>query len=232
MDTIIYPFLKHWCENKIKQLEIKESITKKILLAQNLLNATAEELDCEVYRAARIHDYLSSLGSKRNNSLTIAAIFSGTTTGIAPLIISNQKSQNTVVIAGSALSAALGIALLTNNRKKVSFYHQRNLLADLWNNSKNANYFPTLVWSILTMESSEENPPTQAVSTLLRKRWTLLELSETADKETKLLFGKGGYYTQDLLSLRMSLLQQLSSEIRLQNIKLIQLSNAIGDLSK
>jgi len=218
--------------SKVDELEIREGIGKKILLAQNLIHGTAEELDCEVSRTARIRDYLAALGSKRNNTLTIGAIFSGTATGLAPLIISNQKPQNIAVIAGSALSAALGIAVLTNNKKKVGFYHQRNLLGDIWNYPKDARYFPEYLWRILTMETSGGSDSSRTVAGEVRKRWALLELLGVDDHESKLLFGTGGNYTQDELSLRISLLQQLSSEIRLQNIKLTQLSNAIDNLPK
>ncbi|MFC3562726.1 hypothetical protein [Pedobacter jamesrossensis] len=214
--------------NKENKTEALMDVNQKLMLARDIIGEITGELDCEAVRATRIRDYLASLGTKRNNNLTIAAIFSGAVTGLAPLVIKNQNPQNAVVIAGSALSAALGVAVLTNNKKKVEFLHERNLLGEIWNTPGDRKYLPDFIWTMLT---SKIDQSANSISDLqrIRNRWSKLELSGMDKKQEKVLFGQGGTYTQDELSTRISLLNELSTEIRLLNIRMTKLSLILND---
>lgn len=207
-----------------KRLEVLIKINQKILLAQNLINGVAEEMDCEVLRATRIRDYLAAIGTKRNNTMTIAAILSGAVAGVAPLAIKNQRSQNIIVISGSALSASFGISVLASNRKKITFVHERNPLGDVWKGPEKANYFPDFIWTMLNEQSPTGSHPISSAAARIKNRWAMLEVSDHDIIQQKLIFGDGGKYTQDNLSIRINLLGQLAAEVRLLNIRLTQLA--------
>lgn len=208
--------------------ELDFDIENRISFANNIINSIAAEIHCESERTQRIAGYLDDLGKKRVNKFTIGAIFSGAATGVAPLIVKNQNPQNAIVIAGSAISAGLGVAALTNNRKKVEFTYTRNLLADIWYLPGTSKVYPDFLWLMLKQTKDGTNGSTSSVASDLKRRWLSLEFNQNIDKDLEsLLFGKGGIYTEDKLNTRQVLLDQLQSEVQLSTVKLLALSRKL-----
>jgi len=211
---------------KVRELDL--DIENRISFASNIVNSIAAEIHCESERTGRIANYLDELGKKRVNKFTIGAIFAGAVTGVAPLIIKEQSPQNAVVIVGSALSAGLGIAALTNNRKKVQFTYCRNLLADIWYLPDSSKVYPTFLWLMIKQAKDGSFDKETSVANGLRRRWLNLEFNQNLDKHLEdLLFVNGGIYKEDELNTRQILLNQLGTEIELLNVKLLTLSRKL-----
>lgn len=208
---------------RIRDLDV--DIENRITYAGNVLNGISAALRCESERTGRVADYLDELGKKRINKFTVGAVIAGAVTGVAPLIIKEQQPQNAVVITGSALSAGLGIAALTNNRKKIQLSFQKNLLSDIWYVPGSSKVYPKFVWLMLNEPNEISDDPKTSVVGRLKKRWLNFEFDQKlSDHLRVLLFDNGGVFTEAELNTRQALLNQLSTEMQLLNVKLLTLS--------
>jgi len=211
---------------RIRALDVE--IENRITYAENVLNGISAALRCESERTGRVADYLDDLGKKRVNRFTVGAIIAGAVTGVAPLIIKAQQPQNAVVIAGSGLSAGLGIAALTNNRKKIQLSFQKNLLSDIWYVPDSSKVYPKFVWLMLNEPDEVSGGQKASVVGRLKKRWLNFEFEQKlSDHLRMLLFDNGGVFTESELNTRQVLLNQLSTEMQLLNVKLLTLSRKL-----
>ncbi|RZJ76041.1 MAG: hypothetical protein EOO45_03655 [Flavobacterium sp.] len=200
----------------------------RIIYATGIVDGLAATIHCESERCGRLSDYLDGISKKRVNKLTIGAILGGTISGLAPLIVKNQGTQNALVISGSAISAGLGILALTNAGKTVEFTYDKNFLADVWYNPNSSTVYPKFVWLMLKAPRSGSLDPQTSVAAGLRKRWLMLEFNNSLDDHLKeLLFGDARFFKEDELLTRQVLLNQLSTEIRLLNNYLIKFSQKL-----
>ncbi|MNX58764.1 hypothetical protein D3C86_896160 [compost metagenome] len=164
---------------------------------------------------------MDDISRKKVNKLTIGAIFAGTVSGIAPLIVKQQSSQNAMVITGSALSATLGVLALTDNRKVVQFSYDKNFLSDIWYNPERSTVYPEFIWLLLRDRKYNNHI---SIAAGLKRRWNSLEFDQNIDESLeKLLFVRGGLFKEDALNTRAVLLKQLVTEIELLNIELVNL---------
>jgi hypothetical protein len=208
---------------ELRRLSLKQKIDQRILVAQTESAAVVAELDCEEERANLAGIYLDNLNSKLNHRLTIASVVVGALTTAATALLSPHNTQAAVGISGGLVSAALALSTINPKGRKIEFYHERNLLRPVWDQtSVNAGY-PLFVWKMLhTRQFSNSGSVTLAES--IRSRWLQFELDGKADKDKEgLLFGSGGYYHSDELHTRAAMLSQLQSTIRSINQDLASL---------
>ena len=199
---------------ELRRLSLKQKIDQCILVAQTESAAVVAELDCEEERANLAGIYLDNLNSKYNRRMTIASVVVGALTTAATALITQHNTQAAVGISGGAISAALALSTINPKGRKIEFYHERNLLQPIWDQTTvNAGY-PLFVWKMLhTRQFSNSGSVTLAES--IRSRWLQFELNGKADKDKEvLLFGNGGYYHSDELHTRAAMLSQLQSTIR------------------
>lgn len=210
-------------------LIINARIQQQITTIKQQIDGLAAELDCEAERTGRAIGYLDNIAKKRNNKLTVGAIFAGTVATAAPLTIKNQAVQNGIVITTGIISTASGIAALSSGKKRVEFTYQRNLLSDIWYGPKQSDDYPPVIWFLLTHKVFNAANPELSIQQNLKKRWLNIEVGATPDKRLEnLLFQKGGVFSQDDLTTREVLLKQLEATIRLLNQQIQTLSNTLN----
>ena len=109
----------------------------------------------------------------------------------------------------------------------------RNLLAEVWGEKPTSELFPPSVWYMLT-EPAFSNSGQTALAHNTRQRWQHYgQLARPESKQGKalatLLFGAGGQYSADQLTVRANMLNELQSAVRLLNQELQGLLLALNE---
>ena len=138
---------------------------------------------------------------QRSGSALDASVVAGALTTAATALITQHNAQATVGISGGLVSAALALSTINPKGRKIEFYHERNLLRPIWDQTPVNTGYPLFVWKMLhTRQFSNSGSITLAES--IRSRWLQFQLNGKADKDKEgLLFGSGGYYHSDELHL-------------------------------
>lgn len=202
-------------------LRQRQLIAAQVALVSSTVASLAAELDCEGERADQVAGYLKALDDHRTQRLNVLSISVGAASGIGTTVIDNQGAQVAFGIGGGLLAAGLGLLTLRQNGHTVEFTHPRNLLAEVWNEQPATDLFPPSVWYLLTNPAFSNGGQTSIVHNT-RLRWQRYgQLDKPASKQGKalaaLLFGPGGQYSADQLTVRANLLNELQSAVRLLN---------------
>ncbi len=205
-------------------LRQRHLLANQVALVSSTVASLAAELDCEGERADQVAGYLKNLDDRRTQRLNVLSIGVGAASGIGTTVIENQRGQYALGIGGGLLAAGLGLLTLSQAGHTAEFGHPRNLLADVWAEKQASDVFPPSVWYLLT-EPSFSNGGQTTIAHNTRQRWQHYgQLARPESNEGKelasLLFGPGGQYSADELTVRANLLNELQSAVRLLNQEL------------
>jgi hypothetical protein len=213
----------------------RQRVQTRLQLLSVAIASVAAELDCEGERADQVAGYLNAQAGSRTQRLTVLSIAVGAVSGIGTTVSSNQTTQYIFGIGGGLLTAGLGLLTLSSHRT-VQFVHPRNLLVDVWQEAPASAVYPPGVWYMLT-EKAFSNRGENSVAHNTRLRWQRYgELdapeSRAGRQQQALLFGNGGPYEVDDLTVRANMLNELQASVRLLNQELqgllLSLDNAGG----
>jgi hypothetical protein len=203
---------------EVAVLRERQRILAQLALVGTSIASVAAELDCEGERADQVAGYLNEQDSHRTQRLNVLSISIGAASGIGTTVIDNKPGQYALGIGGGLLAAGLGLLTL-HNGTTVEFTHPRNLLAEVWAEKNTSEFFPPSVWYMLTNPAfSNGGQTTLAHNT--RQRWQHYGQlahpnSEKGQRLAALLFGPGGRYSADQLTVRANMLNELQSAVRL-----------------
>lgn len=198
-----------------KRLEQRQHLTEKVLRVKSVFDALQSELSCEAERTKRATVFLDGYKSKRANNLTIAAIFAGSATTVAPVFVKSSTPQNIIVIGGAIVSAYLGAKLLQTGHNKVDFTYERNLISDIWTEPLVSSQYPEFIWQLMNRKELNIGNSNLSIQQNIKKRWSDIELNGADNRILDLLFNKGGSYSEDDLQTRSVLLGQLEKSVSL-----------------
>jgi hypothetical protein len=204
-------------------LRQRQRIAAQIALVSSTVASVAAELDCEGERADQVAGYLSEQDNRRTQRLNVLSISIGAASGIGTTVIDNQPAQYAFGIGGGLLAAGLGLLTLKGG-STAEFLHPRNLLAEVWAEKPTSELFPPSVWYMLS-EPAFSNSGQSALAHNTRQRWQHYgQLAHPDSKQGRqlaaLLFGAGGEYSADQLTVRANMLNELQSAVRLLNQEL------------
>lgn len=199
--------------NRLDVLATHRQILSRIMLASVQISGLAAELDCESQRADRIATYLDQRDAQRIKRLTILSVVLGAATTVATALIHADGANKVVGVGGGVLSAGFGGLAATSSSHSVPFLHDRNLLADIWYQSKQSSVYPPMIWYFLN-EKLFSNLGEHTISYNTRERWQNYVLNGVLTNQQELYFGKGGDYQADDLHNRANMLNQLQSSVR------------------
>lgn len=204
-------------------LRQRQRILAQVQLVSAAVASTAAELDCEGERADQVAGYLREQDNRRTQRFNVLSISIGAASGIGTTVIDNKPGQYAFGIGGGLLAAGLGLLTL-GGEHTAEFTHPRNLLADVWAEKPTSELFPPSVWYMLT-EPAFSNSGQTALAHNTRQRWEHYgQLAHPASKKGQqlaaLLFGPGGRYSADELTVRANMLNELQSAVRLLNQEL------------
>ena len=205
-------------------LRQRQLIAAQVALVSSTVASLAAELDCEGERADQVAGYLKNLDDRRTQRLNVLSIGIGAASGIGTTVIDNQAGQYAFGIGGGLLAAGLGLLTLRQQGHTAEFGHPRNLLADVWAEKPASDVFPPSVWYLLT-DPAFSNGGQTSIAHNTRQRWQHYgQLAKPESKQGKalaaLLFGPGGQYSADDLTVRANMLNELQSAVRLLNQEL------------
>jgi hypothetical protein len=149
-------------------------------------------------------------------SLVVGAL-SATVAGIWDLKRGDSKGPAVLGLSGGIGSAALGGAAFVKRVQHTHFAHARNLLSPVQRGVDEAELFPRFVFRLLTLPAPG-GMPSPRDRLLLRFR-EIIDQSVATERRAEaeqLLYGVGGQYDQDLLSVRERLYDALESELNAQ----------------
>lgn len=214
-------------DKRMRILELEQAIDHQINNASLVISAVSSELDCEEERISQIAHYLTEKQGSLESKLTIGAIVLGASGAILTGgVIKNDKASNAVGISTGIGEAGLGLAMLFNKRK-IEFYHQRNILRDIYEGPAVSSLFPSFIWYYLNYE--DKNQP--ALRKDIIDKWSQFgQIDQDALHISSLYFGDGGVYTADELNNRADMYDQLESQIYLLKQKLMTLAAEIDSL--
>ncbi len=218
-------------EKRIEIVELSQRINQRINISSLEISAVASEMDCEEERADQIATYLKGKENDAETKMTVGAIVVGAAGAItAGILLANGGAGNApefIGIGAGLTEATLGILILMNKRK-VSFYHPRNALKDIWTAPETSTIFPSSVLYYLTYENP--NTKEKSLRQQLVDKWLGFgQIADTKEKNKEkvydLFFGDGGKYTADQLTNRANMHDQIEAYINLmkQDLKLLAL---------
>jgi hypothetical protein len=201
----------------------RQRIMDQVILVSTAVASVAAELDCEGERADQVAGYLGEQDDRRTQRFNVLSIGIGAASGIGTTVIENKSGQYAFGIGGGLLAAGLGLLTL-GGEHTAEFKHPRNLLADVWGEKPTSDVFPPSVWYMLT-EPAFSNSGQTSLAHNTRQRWE--HYGQLAHPESKkgrqfaaLLFGQGGQYSAEELTVRANMLNELQSAVRLLNQEL------------
>ncbi|GAA4494531.1 hypothetical protein GCM10023172_04840 [Hymenobacter ginsengisoli] len=205
-------------------LRQQQLIAGQVALVSSTVASLAAELDCEGERADQVANYLKALDDQRTQRLNVLSISVGAASGIGTTVIENKPGQYAFGIGGGLLAAGLSLLTLRQNGHTVEFEHPRNLLGEVWAEKPATDLFPPSVWYMLSNPAFSNSGQTSIIHNT-RQRWQRYgQLDQPNSKQGKalasLLFGPGGQYSADQLTVRANMLNELQSAVRLLNQEL------------
>jgi hypothetical protein len=205
-------------------LRQRQLVAAQVALVSSTVASLAAELDCEGERADQVAGFLKREDDRRTQRLNVLSIGIGAASGIGTTVIDNQAGQYAFGIGGGLLAAGLSLLTLRQQGHTAEFEHPRNLLAEVWAEKSAASLFPPSVWYMLT-DPAFSNGGQTSIAHNTRLRWQHYgQLAKPDSKQGKklaaLLFGPGGQYSADELTVRANMLNELQSAVRLLNQEL------------
>jgi hypothetical protein len=205
-------------------LRQRQAIAGQVALVSSTVASLAAELDCEGERADQVAGFLKAEDERRTQRLNVLSIGVGAASGIGTTVVENRPGQYAFGIGGGLLAAGLGLLTLSQAGHTAEFAHPRNLLAEVWAERPSSEVFPPSVWYLLS-EPAFSNGGQTSIAHNTRQRWQ--HYGQLARPESKqgqalaaLLFGPGGQYSADQLTVRANMLNELQAAVRLLNQEL------------
>lgn len=205
----------------VEMLVTRQDLGMRLISLETQLAAVIFEAECtgelieamtfELEDRSDLRELRLALGS-----LVVGAL-SATVAGIWDLTRGDSKGPAVLGLSGGVASAALGGAAFVKRSQHMHFAHTRNLLSAVQRGVDESELFPRFVFRLLTLPAPGGGPSPR--DRLLLRFGTLIEQTVAADQRThaeQLLYGAGGTYDQDLLSLRERLYDALESELNAQ----------------
>ena len=201
-------------------LELKQSLTDRLLLTLFEVSSVTAELVCERDRADQVADRMDEIDASLVKRLTLASIVIG---GVAAVVSGGlglagaaSDASDAAALAGGVVSAVFGGTALFAGSKQ-HFSHERNLLGELWKNPNQSSAFSPAIWRFLQGHRTDDARNTrEEIMQAWRQQGRLGEPDSAGEEErTALIFGPGGTYTSTDLRARASMLETFEAHIQL-----------------
>ena len=207
-------------DENIEFLSVRQNIDERISLAGIEISSTLSEIECEQDRALAMQNFINNEITKKVKRRTIISILAGAVTTVLASTLTLKEAEQYWIetsVSGGAVVGGVYALLTFNVNYRGEFNHQRNYLADIWNNPKQPSTFAPMVWHFLTREL-EKTDKSEVVREKIVKKWVELEFLDKSDdkkyqEDLALYFGKGGKYDANTISTRVLMLDFLETEI-------------------
>lgn len=201
-------------------MEVRQSLTDRLLLTLFEVSSLTAELVCERDRADQVADRMDEVDASLVKQLTLASLVIG---GVAAVISGgiglaggSDTANNAATLAGGAVASLFGgTALFTASKQH--FTHERNVLGELWGDPSQASVFSPTIWRFLGERRGDGSRTIrEEILQAWRQQGRLGEPDSSKEAQrSALVFGKGGMYTSTDLRARASMLETLEAHVQL-----------------
>lgn len=221
-------------------LEMRQELSDRLSSLPGQLLASASECECIINAIDEVLAADERAEHDRELYLTVATLIAGPGFGVASGIweITNQHTMSPAVpegpfalaVLGAVVELALGTAILISVPNEIVSMHEHNLLAPVWTGNDETLLYPTFVFRLLTLPvHGGAATPRDELLVGWRAHWEgAVDDSERATAET-IMYGAGGTYDPDLLSVRRALYEDLRAKLWSFGQRVDELNEAIAD---
>lgn len=216
-------------EAMLRQLQTRERLSTRILLASLDVNSAAAEADCEGERAQALADRLEKGRQQWVTRLTVLSLVAAGLGAIVSGALSLEAqgiAADAVTIGAGATEIALGTGALFGESRH-EFRHQRNLLREVWEGPDQPRLLPPLVWRFLTQPLGKDRAHRSLRESLIARWRQDGRLGKPGSDDERhriaLFFSDGGTYTVDELRDVEAMFALLEADINLMSHDLEEL---------
>ena len=206
---------------RLLSLEKANEIDKTLSLATLEVQTLQTFLSCNNLKLIRVKTDLAAINNKIRSAYTNSSIIIGVGSSVlvAGAVINDGQLnsgdfKDWVGIAGGLVAAGLAIISETVN-KKVSLSHSHNAIAAIWNGINDQGVFTDNTWYLLNQpylsHSSELSMREQILNTWNTSK-SILGEEDNLDY-LPVLLSSGGKYTEDMIQLRIDMLEEIKHNI-------------------
>jgi hypothetical protein len=203
----------------VHKLALRQDLSLRLISLETQLSAVIFEAECtgeliesmqlELEDRADLHELRMAV-----SSLVVGAM-AATAAGIWQLAQSESNTPAMFGLAGGVASAGLGVAAFVKKDVRMHYAHEHNLLSVVRAGADEAELFPRFVFRLLITPGADGRAPRDK----LLARWTELLREVPAEERSHAeaqLYGVGGTYDLQLMSLRERMYDALESELNAQ----------------
>ena len=213
--------LKSNDSSRLRVLEKNREIDKTLYLAALEIKTLQTFLNCNNLKLIKTKTDLAVANNKTRNTYTNSAVITGLASSIlvaGAVIDDGQLNEGSfkdwVGIAGGLVAA--GLAIISEKvDKKVSLSHKNNAIAAIWNGNNDKGIFTDNTWYLLNQPSIVDSSE-RSMRTLIVQAWktsnSMLQ-NEDYKKYIPIIIGNGGNYTEEMIQLRMDMLDEIKQNI-------------------
>ena len=201
-------------------MELRQSLTDRLLLTLFEVSSLTAELVCERDRADQVADRMDEVDASLVKRLTLASIVIG---GVAAVVSGgiglaggSDAANNAATLAGGFVASVFGGTALFAASKQ-QFTHERNLLGELQQSPQQSSLFSPTIWRFLQERRTDGSRTIREEILQAWRQQGRLGEPGSSDEEDRsaLIFGRGGMYTSIDLRARASMLETLEAHVQL-----------------
>jgi len=202
-------------------IEKARKIDKTLNLATLEIQTLQTFLSCNNLKLIRTKTDLAALNDKTRSAYTNSAIILGVASSalVAGAVLSDGELnsgsfKDWVGIAGGLVAAGLAVISERVN-KKVSLSHTHNAIASIWNDNNDQGIFTDNTWYLLNQPSLVDSSELSMRDLIMRTWETSKSMLQDKDhmKYIPTIIGDGGKYTEEMIQLRMDMLEEVKQSV-------------------
>jgi len=206
---------------RLLTIEKEHEIDKILNLAILEIHTLQTFLSCNNLKLIRAKTDLAAINNKSRSAYTNSAIIIGVASSVlvAGAVLSDGKLnsgdfKDWVGIAGGLVAAGLAIKSEKIN-KKINLSHENNAIAAIWNGTNDEGVFTDNTWYLLN-QPSLVNTSELSLRELIIRNWETSKgilLEEDHLKYVQTIIGSGDEYTEEMIQLRIDMLEEVKQSI-------------------
>jgi hypothetical protein len=207
----------------LELIRVRQQILTRTMLATLEATSLAAVVRCELARADELADALAEKQASSTQLATVVSVIIESATMIATgglILAGHEVAEGIAALVGGSIAAMLAGASLYQPGQH-EFHHPSNLLKEIWENPRQAQYFPGPVWRFLTEPTDDvKSLREQLVSSWMDLSRIKGQNEAQQQQRFSLLFGPGGMYSIEDLRARAAMLEMLAAAIDLMHDEL------------
>lgn len=206
-------------ELDLQKVALRQNLSLRLISLETQLSAMIFEAECtgelieamqlELEDRADLHELRMAV-----SSLVVGAA-AATAAGIWQLAQSDSNTPAIFGLGGGVASAGLGAAAFVKKDVKMRYEHEHNLLSAVRVGADDGGMFPRFVFRLMMMPGADGRSPRDKLLARWQELVEELEPEQRSHAEAQ-LYGAGGTYDLQLMSLRERMYDALESELNAQ----------------